>query len=250
MSDARIADLKGVEGLPRHIAIIMDGNGRWAEQRGLPRSYGHKKGVETVRDIVRLSGELGVEYLTLFSFSSENWSRPEAEIKELFSLLRNFIRRDLAELHENGVRIRIIGSRDKVPDDVLKLLDEAVGLTQSNKGQTLVIAFNYGARSEIVDAAKMIAMQVASGELDLEAIDENIVSENLYTQGIPDPDLLIRTSGEVRVSNFLLWQCAYTEMVFSDCLWPDFDASEYAKCIDNYCNRTRRYGGLAKGAVS
>ena len=250
MSDASIAGLKGEMGLPRHVAIIMDGNGRWAEQRGLPRSYGHKKGVETVREIVRLSGELGIEYLTLFSFSSENWSRPQSEITELFSLLRKFIRRDLAELHENAVRIQVIGARERVPEDVLKLLDEAVGLTQSNKGQTLVIAFNYGARAEIVESAKKLASKIASGELQSENIDEDMFSQNLYTAGLPDPDLLIRTSGEVRVSNFLLWQCAYTEMVFTDCLWPDFNAAEYANCIEKYCNRTRRYGGLAKGAVS
>jgi len=231
-------------GIPRHVAIIMDGNGRWAQKRGLPRTAGHKQGVETVRDVVRAAGELGIEYLTLYSFSSENWSRPEVEIKELFSLLRMFIRRDLADLHKNNIVIKIIGKRDRVPDDVISLLNEAETLTANNSGQTLVIAFNYGARDEITDAVKEIAQRVVGGEIKIDDITSDVVANSLNTAGIPDPDLLIRTSGEVRVSNFLLWQLAYSEMVFVDCLWPDFSKSDLISAIEDYQGRIRKYGGL------
>ena len=230
--------------MPKHVAIIMDGNGRWAERHGLPRTAGHKKGVETVREIVRVSGEIGVEYLTLFSFSSENWSRPKSEIAELFSLLRLFIQRDLADLHDNNVRVKIIGERDTVPADILTLLDDAQKLTHQNTGQTLVIAFNYGSRLEILSAIQKLAADVANGDLAPQDITEDLVSGSLYTHGIPDPDLLIRTSGEIRLSNFLLWQAAYSELVFVDCLWPDFNEKEYLKAIEEYRNRTRKFGGL------
>lgn len=235
---------------PRHVAIIMDGNGRWAKHRGLPRTAGHRQGVETVREAVRTAGELGIEYLTLYSFSSENWNRPETEISELFSLLRFFVRRDLAELHENNVRIRVIGQRSGVPDDVLSLLDEAQSLTQDNKAQTLVIAFNYGSRQEITDAARHLAEKVASGELLPSQIDEEKLSENLDSFGIPDPDLMIRTSGELRLSNFLLWQSAYTEFVFLDCLWPDFSKADFISAVEEYHHRTRKFGGLVRDTAS
>lgn len=230
--------------VPRHVAIIMDGNGRWAERRGLPRTAGHRQGVESVRNTVRLAGEVGVEYLTLFSFSSENWSRPKAEIAELFSLLRYFIRRDLAELHENNVKIHIIGLRDGVPEDVLALMDEAKALTQNNTGQNLVIAFNYGARGEITKAMQSIGKKIEMGLLKPEEITDDTVASALDTAGIPDPDLMIRTSGEQRISNFLLWQMAYTELVFANCLWPDFGKEEFMSALDEYGRRTRRFGGL------
>jgi len=231
--------------VPQHIAIIMDGNGRWAQARGLPRTAGHKRGVETVREIVRAAGELGVEYLTLYSFSSENWSRPEAEITELFSLLRMFIRRDLADLHKNNVRVKIIGSRERIPQDILSLIDEAMALTADNKGQTLVVAFNYGSRDEIISAVKKIAGDAKSGNIEVDEISTDMISSALYTADIPDPDLLIRTSGEVRLSNFLLWQVAYAEMIFVDTLWPDFNKESLASALEVYKSRTRKFGGLA-----
>jgi undecaprenyl diphosphate synthase len=236
--------------LPRHVAIIMDGNGRWAVKRGLPRFRGHRHGVEAVRRVARAARELGVEYLTLYSFSTENWSRPKAEVGELFSLLKLFIRRDLAELHQNNVRLRVIGEREGLPDDILPLLAEAEKLTAKNTGQTLVIALNYGARQEIARAAKRLAQKAAAGQIDPDAIDAAMVERELETSGIPDPDLIIRTSGEVRLSNFLLWQSAYSELVFVDALWPDFGESEFLAAIEEYSGRNRRYGGLTDPAGS
>jgi undecaprenyl diphosphate synthase len=222
----------------------MDGNGRWAERRGLPRTAGHRQGVEAVRRTVRAAGEMGIEYLTLYSFSTENWNRPENEISELFSLLRMFIRRDLAELHKNNVRILIIGDRDRVPDDLLVLLDDARKLTQKNTGQTLVIAFNYGSRAEITNTVREIAEKVSAGLIHLDDISDEMVSASLKTASVPDPDLLIRTSGEMRLSNFLLWQLAYTELVFMECLWPDFSRETLEEAIAIFNNRNRRFGGL------
>jgi len=230
--------------IPRHIAIIMDGNGRWAEQRGLSRVSGHRQGVETVRRIVRSARDSGVEYLTLFSFSTENWVRPKSEIGELFVLLKTYIRRDLAELHQSNVRLRLIGDRPGIPTDILALLVDAERLTKDNTGQNLVIAFNYGARSEIAAAAKSLARLVARGELDPEAIDANLLERHLDTAGLPDPDLIIRTSGEQRISNFLLWQAAYAEFLFVDKLWPDFTPEDFHAAIEAYALRKRRYGGL------
>lgn len=224
----------------------MDGNGRWASARGLNRNKGHRAGVETLKSAIRTARKLGIEYLTVFSFSSENWSRPKAEINGLFSLLKIFIRKDLAELHQNNVRVRIIGKHDNVPRDILPLLVEAETLTASNTGQTLVIAFNYGSRDEIVDATKKIAAKVANGELALEDIDSELISNHLETADIPDPDLIIRTSGEKRLSNFLLWQVAYAEFVFVDCFWPDFDEVQFNLAIEEYYRRTRKFGGLVK----
>ncbi|MCF6320450.1 MAG: isoprenyl transferase [Rhizobiaceae bacterium] len=235
---------------PRHVAIIMDGNGRWAQRRMLPRSHGHKAGVDALKIAVRAARELGVQYLTLFSFSSENWSRPEGEINELFALLRLFIRRDLAELHKNNVRVRIIGSRYRLPSDVLSLLVEAEKLTRNNDAQTLIIAFNYGSRDEIVRAVKLIAAKVDNGELCAEEITPELISNHLDTADIPDPDMIIRTSGEKRLSNFLMWQSAYSELVFVDCLWPEFDKTAFSQCLDEYANRTRKFGGLVKDTGS
>lgn len=234
--------------MPKHVAIIMDGNGRWAASRGLPRAEGHRQGVEAVRRVVKAAMQLGIPYLTIFSFSSENWSRPAAEVDDLMGLMKRFIRRDLAELHQNGVRIRVIGSTDRVDPELLKLIEEATALTALNTSLDLVIAFNYGARSEITRAARRLAERVARGEIKCGEIAEADLAASLDTAGIPDPDLLIRTSGEVRLSNFLLWQCAYAEFVFLDVHWPEFDRSWLEKAVDVYRGRSRRFGGLDNGA--
>ncbi|WP_083590572.1 isoprenyl transferase [Aurantimonas sp. 22II-16-19i] len=235
---------------PRHVAIIMDGNGRWARARGLPRSMGHRRGVEAVRAAVRAAGELGIEYLTLFAFSSENWRRPKDEVEELLGLLRHFIRRDLADLHKEGVRVRVIGARDDLSADIRSLLEEAENLTKDNGRQTLVIAFNYGARDEVARAVRRIAEKFAAGEVTLDALTADYLGEHMDTAGIPDPDLIIRTSGELRLSNFLLWQAAYSEFVFLPCLWPDFDRKAFEDAIAEYASRDRRYGGLSREIAS
>ncbi|MDX2289508.1 MAG: isoprenyl transferase [Hyphomicrobiaceae bacterium] len=238
---------RAIEGqVPRHIAIIMDGNGRWAQARGLPRSLGHREGVEAVRRTVRAAGDLGVSYLTIYSFSSENWSRPADEISDLMGLMKRFIRRDLAELHQAGVSIRVIGGRDGVDPELMALIDEAVELTKFNQGLTLVIAFNYGARGEIAKAARRLAEDVAAGRLDPADVTIDALGRVLDTGNIPDPDLLIRTSGEQRLSNFLLWQAAYTELVFVDTLWPDFDREDLEEAIAAFRARDRRFGGLSR----
>ncbi len=234
-----------VSKMPRHVAIIMDGNGRWAAERGLPRAEGHRAGVEALRRTLRSVGDLRIPYLTIYSFSSENWSRPESEVSELMALLRRFIRNDLAEIHSNNVRIRIIGSRNGLDPQILSLLREAEELTQDNDGQTLVVAFNYGARNEIITAIQGLAARVASGQVKPADIDERLVSDALDTAGIPEPDLLIRTGGEQRLSNFLLWQCAYTEFVFLPLHWPDFDRAALIGAICEYQARERRFGSLA-----
>jgi len=229
---------------PRHVAIIMDGNGRWAVRRGLPRIAGHRHGVESVRKVAQAARDLAIEYLTLYSFSTENWSRPRSEVGELFSLLKHFIRRDLAELHQANVSVRVIGEREGVPADVLNLLVEAEKLTAENTGQKLVIAFNYGGRNEITGAARRVARQAAVGLIDPVDITPEVFSNVLDTAGIPDPDLIIRTSGEQRLSNFLLWQAAYAEFVFVDTLWPDFGADEFVQALDVFSMRRRRFGGI------
>ena len=229
---------------PRHVAIIMDGNGRWAAARGLPRGEGHRRGVEALRRVVRGAGELGVRYLTIFSFSSENWSRPAQEIGDLFGLLRRFIRNDLAELHRDGVRVRIIGERTGLEPDIIALLTEAEELTRNNTRMTLIVAFNYGSRQEIAQAAQRLAEDVAAGKLDPKAITADALEAKLDTAGIPDPDLIIRTSGEQRLSNFLMWQAAYSEFVFVPVHWPDFDKAALRDAIDEYSRRERRFGGL------
>lgn len=228
----------------RHVAIIMDGNGRWASKRGLPRTLGHREGVEAVRRTVRAAIEQKIPYLTIYSFSSENWSRPVEEIDYLMGLMKRFIRRDLAELHEANVRIETIGERDRVDPELLTLIDEAKELTRQNTRLTLVIAFNYGSRLEMTRAARRLAEDVASGVLSPAAISADDFAARLDTTGVPDPDLIIRTSGEMRLSNFLLWQAAYAEFVFLDVLWPDFSAEHLETAISQFQRRDRRYGGL------
>jgi undecaprenyl diphosphate synthase len=246
MPEAQAPNLAGsVPGVPRHVAIIMDGNGRWAASRGLPRVEGHRRGVEALRKTVRAAGEIGIQCLTIFSFSSENWQRPVSEIRDLMGLLRRFIRNDLAELHSSGVRVRVIGERDNLDPDIRRLLDEAEELTRGNTNLLLVVAFNYGARDEIARAVRRIAERVATGALKPSAITEDMIGENLDAPDIANPDLIIRTSGEQRLSNFLLWQAAYSELVFSPVYWPDFDRATLEAAIDEYRRRERRFGGLA-----
>jgi undecaprenyl diphosphate synthase len=230
--------------VPRHVAIIMDGNGRWAEQRGLPRSVGHRMGVEAVRRTVRAAIELGIQHLTIYSFSSENWSRPPSEIDDLMGLMKRFIRRDLVDLHQNGVRISVIGERDGVEAELLELIDESIAQTSDNNALNLIIAFNYGSRAEIARAARRLADRVVAGTLRAEDITPEALGAALDTSGLPDPDLLIRTSGELRLSNFLLWQSAYTEFVFLDAYWPEFGRDLLEQAIGEFNRRQRRFGGL------
>ena len=237
-------------GAPHHIGIIMDGNGRWAAQRGLPRSEGHRRGVEALRRTVRAAGELGVRILTIFSFSAENWSRPQEEIRDLMGLLRRFIRNDLAELHRSGVRVRIIGERQGLSTDILRLLEEAEELTRANTGLLLVVAFNYGSRQEIARAARRLADAVAEGRMRPDEITTEAFAAHLDTADLPDPDLIIRTSGEQRLSNFLLWQAAYSELVFVPVYWPDFDRAALEGAIAEYHGRERRFGGLMARTAS
>ena len=234
----------GGASVPRHVAIIMDGNGRWAARRGLPRMEGHRRGVEAVRRTVRASIELGIRYLTIYSFSTENWSRPAAEVAELMGLIRRFIRNDLADLHSRNVRVKIIGEKAGVSEDIQRLLAEAEMVTRANTGLTLVIAFNYGGRQEIAGAMRRVARLAAEGRIDPESVDPAMVERFLATDGVPEPDLLIRTSGEQRLSNFLLWQLAYAEFVFLPVLWPDFDRQDLEEAIAVFRGRDRRYGSV------
>jgi len=227
---------------PPHVAIIMDGNGRWAKARGLPRIAGHRAGAEAVRRTLTASVELGIKYLTLFGFSSENWKRPVDEVSDLMGLLRHYIRGEIAELHRNGVRLRVIGERAKLPADVVGMIDNAETLTAGNERLNLSIALSYGGRAEIALAARRLAEDVACGRLAPGAIDEDTFAARLLTAGIPDPDLLIRTSGEQRISNFLLWQTAYAELVFTPTLWPDFAKGDLEKAVRDFHGRDRRYG--------
>ena len=237
-----LVSTSGAGPIPVHVAIIMDGNGRWAKQRNLPRTAGHKRGAEAVRRTVRAAGEMGIGYLTLFGFSSENWSRPEREIEDLMGLLRIYLRAETAELHKNNVRIRIIGDRSRLANDIVRLIEQAENTTAANTGLTAVLALSYGGRQDITLAAQALAREAAAGRLDPDTIDEELFSRHLATQGIPDPDLLIRTSGEQRISNFLIWQLAYTEFVFQDVLWPDFDGRCLAEAVEEFRRRDRRYG--------
>ncbi|CAN7568582.1 isoprenyl transferase [Rhizobium sp. LjRoot98] len=236
--------------VPTHVAIIMDGNGRWANSRGLPRTMGHRKGVESVREAVRTAGEAGIRYLTLFAFSSENWSRPEAEVSDLMGLLKAFIRRDLADLHKQNVRIRVIGDRNNLRGDILPLLLEAEDTTRNNTGITLVIAFNYGSRDEMTRAVQALAVDVAQGRLTADQITPERIASKLDTAGIPDPDLVLRTSGEERLSNFLLWQAAYSELLFVPELWPDFNREVFLNALKTYAGRERRFGGLSQPTLA
>lgn len=239
----------GITPGPRHVAIIMDGNGRWAQARGLPRTEGHRRGVEALRRTVRAASTLGVSYLTIFSFSTENWRRPAMEVSFLIALFKRFVRNDLAELHAANVRVRMIGDRASTPPDILELIDQAESLTAANTALTLVIAFNYGARDEIVRATnRLLAQRIREGST--ERITAADLSASLDTGDLPDPDLVIRTSGEVRLSNFLMWQAAYAELVFTPVLWPDFDHAALEAAIAEYRMRDRRFGGLAQKAAS
>ena len=231
--------------IPKHIAIIMDGNGRWANRRGLPRTAGHKQGAEAARRVVKDAAEMGVEFVTLFGFSSENWSRPESEIKELMSLLRYYLRSETAELHKSGARLRVIGNRAELDDDIIQLIENAEDLTKDNDKITLVIALNYGGRHDILQAAQRLAEKaVSEGRVpDMKVIEKEFPGF-LMTAGVPEPDLLIRTSGEQRISNFLLWQCAYSELVFTDTLWPDFDREDLEQAVQDFARRARRFGAI------
>ena len=227
---------------PRHIAIIMDGNGRWAKARGLPRTAGHRQGVEAVRRTIRGALDLGIEYVTLFSFSSENWGRPADEVTDLMGLMRRYLRSETAELSEKGVRVRIIGERERLPRDIAEMINQLEVQTRGNTRLNLVVALSYGGRAEIALAAKEIARAVEAGRMRAEEVTEELVGQRLFTAGIPDPDLLIRTSGEKRISNFLLWQLAYSELIFVDTLWPDFGKEELEGAIAEFRQRDRRYG--------
>lgn len=235
---------------PEHIAIIMDGNGRWALKRGLPRTMGHKKGAEAVRHTVECAAEFGVKYLTLFGFSSENWSRPEQEIKDLMDLLRHYLRSEISKFHEKNARLSVIGDRGAFDDDIVALIENAEKMTKDNDGIQVIIALNYGGKHDIAQACKKYICKIideseegAFVNLSIQDVEQGI-ADNLYTTGIPDPDLMIRTSGETRISNFLLWQCAYTELVFTPTLWPDFGRDDLLKALNDYAGRDRRYGGL------
>ena len=235
-------DIAPPRSLPRHIAIIMDGNGRWAKARGLPRIAGHRRGAEAVRRTVTAAAELGIPYLTLFGFSSENWKRPLAEVDDLMGLLRHYLRGEIAELHRNGVRLRVIGDRARLAPDIVSLIDNAEGLTRGNAGVNLTVALSYGGRGEIVAAVRSLAAKAVAGAVSPAAIEEDTIARHLFTADIPDPDLLIRTSGEMRLSNFLLWQCAYAELVFTKTLWPDFGRADLEQAIADFGCRERRYG--------
>lgn len=232
---------------PRHVAIIMDGNGRWARRRGLPRAAGHRKGVEAVRAAIEGAADAGVEVLTLYSFSAENWRRPADEVETLMGLLRRYLQAELADMHARGIRFRAIGERDRLPTDIVKLIEEAEQTTEENDKLTLVLALNYGGRQDIARAARNIAESVARGLLSPEAVDDDLFSSYLLTAGLPDPDMLIRTSGEQRISNFLLWQMAYTEFIFIDKFWPDFTKEDFAEAVDAFTGRDRRYGSIKSG---
>ena len=232
-------------GLPRHVAIIMDGNGRWASERGLPRTLGHRKGVEAVRKTVRHAGKRSIPVLTLFAFSRENWRRPDEEVSELLGLLRRYVRSDLDELETNGVRVSVIGGRSDLDPDLIALIDEAETRTAANRSMDLVLAFNYGGRDEIARAARRAAEAAMRGELDPHLLDERTFARFLDTASWPDPDLVIRTSGEQRISNFLLWQSAYAEYAFPGALWPDFDEARFDEALSDYSGRRRRFGALA-----
>ena len=229
---------------PNHVAIIMEGNGRWAKARGLPRGAGHRRGADAVRRVVRGAGELGIPVLTLFAFSTENWTRPADEVSDLMGLLRHYLRNELEELGRNGARLRVIGDRERLATDIVRDITDAETRTRTNTRIDVNICVNYGSRDEIVRATRSLARRVAAGEILPERIDEACFERELLTAGVPDPDLLIRTSGEQRISNFLLWQCAYAELVFVDTLWPDFDKSHLEEAVAEFRRRERRYGGV------
>lgn len=230
--------------MPRHIAIIMDGNGRWAQKRLLPRTMGHRAGMGALKEIVRACSDLGIEVLTVYAFSTENWKRPFEEVDYLMKLLVEFMRKEINELHQNKVRIKVLGNYNNLPADCQMEIKDALQITGNNPGLLLNIALNYGSRQEILDAVKALAGKIAGGEIAADSISEATISDSLYTRDIPDPDLLIRTAGEMRISNFLLWQIAYTELWITECLWPDFSKDHLLQAILDFQQRDRRYGGL------
>ena len=235
--------------LPQHVAIIMDGNGRWAEARGLSRAEGHRKGAEAAQRAVESARDLGIPYVTLFSFSSENWNRPAGEIDDLMNLLRYYLKNETSEMHKNGARLLVIGDRQRLPADIVRLIESAEETTKDNKRITVVIALSYGGRHDILFAARELARLAKADKIDLDKIDENAFSALLMTRGIPDPDLMIRTSGEYRVSNFLMWQMAYSELFFTNTLWPDFGMADMQEAVRFFNGRDRRYGGLSRKAA-
>ncbi len=230
--------------VPKHIALIMDGNGRWAKNRNLPRLAGHKAGVEALRSVIERGGNIGVEHMTFYAFSTENWSRPQDEVSGLMGLLVAYLKSETKKLHANNVRVNVIGDTTKLPKLAQQELNKTIELTSGNDGLTVHIALNYGSRDEIIRAVKQIAEDVKDGKVDIDSIGEEMISDSLYTAGVPDPDLLIRTSGEIRLSNFLLWQLAYTEFYFTDVFWPDFDGDALESAIEVFQNRHRRFGKL------
>jgi undecaprenyl diphosphate synthase len=236
-----------LKSVPRHVAIIMDGNGRWAQQRKLPRIEGHRAGAESVRQIVRACGELGIDYLTLYAFSIENWNRPKAEVAALMHLLEFYLKQEIPELNKNNVRLASIGRIHELPQSGQKQLQKSIEALNKNTGLTLVLALSYGGRAEIVDAVREITREVKAGRLDVADIDEKVIGQHLYTRGIPDPDLLIRTSGEMRVSNFLLWQISYAEIHVTETLWPDFRKPQLLEALEDYGKRHRRFGRVNTG---
>ena len=230
--------------LPRHVAVIMDGNGRWAKQRGLPRIEGHRQGAESARTIIRTAGELGVKYLTLYAFSAENWNRPKDEVDALMKYLIHYLKTETPELNKNNVRLEVIGQIYRLPENVQEHLKKSIATLSKNNGLTLVMALSYGSRIEIVDAVRRISEEVKRGKLDPADINEKVISDHLWTRNTPDPDLLIRTSGEMRVSNFLLWQISYAELVVTPTLWPDFRKPQFFAALEEYARRHRRFGGV------
>ena len=231
--------------MPAHVAIIMDGNGRWARERGLPRVAGHRKGADAVKRTLEAAVDLGIPYVTLFGFSSENWNRPEAEVGDLMGLLRRYLQSETAEMHRRNIRIRVVGDRSRFSEDIVGLIEAAEEMTSQNTGLNLTAALSYGGRLEIVRAARLLAEKAVAGEIDPSEIDAELFSEHLWTRDLPDPDLLIRTSNEQRISNFLLWQCAYTELCFPDVLWPDFGHQHFEQAVAEFKTRERRFGALA-----
>lgn len=235
-----------MENMPKHIAIIMDGNGRWAKKRKLPRTMGHKAGVETIRRILKEASNLGVKYMTLYAFSTENWKRPKDEVNALMKLLVQYLRKEINELHKNGVRINVLGDISMLPKECIDEIEKSVEKTKNNTGITMNIALNYGGRDEIIRSIKLIAQDVIDGKIEINAIEENTVNNYLYTKGVPDPDIIIRPSGEQRLSNFLLWQCAYSEFWYSDICWPDFKEKDLHQAIYDFQKRDRRFGAIKK----
>ena len=233
-----------IESIPRHVAIIMDGNGRWAMKRMLPRNMGHRAGVEALRDVIKTASNIGIKYLTLYAFSTENWKRPASEISMLMKLLVEYLKKEVGELHYNNVKIQTIGDITRLPNDVIIEIDKAVDKTRLNSGLCVNIALNYGGRSEILNVIKKISKKIKNNEIRIDEIDETLIESLLYTANIPDPELLIRTSGEIRLSNFLLWQCAYSEFWFTDIYWPDFKGEHLFEAISDYQKRKRRFGGI------